>query len=61
MSQLIVRKKGIKHLLAYNFFKNNSYKLSDVAICKARTRCNYKIFDSIKNKLINKFVISQNG
>ena len=60
MSQSIVQDKGIKHLLSYNGLFNNSCELSDAAICKARTRCNYSIFDSIKNKLVDKFTIKNN-
>ena len=55
MAQLLVKNKGIKHLLAYNNMDNCSLSVSDAGICKSRQRCEYYIFESIKNKLISKF------
>ena len=57
MSQLIYHKKGINHLIAINYFKDNKYKITDAAICKARVRCGFNIFYQIKNKLIDHFLI----
>lgn len=60
MAQLLVKNKGIKHLLAYDKLDTQSYLVSDAAICKSRQRCNYRIFESIKNKLVNKFTNNVN-
>ena len=60
MSQLIYHKKGINHLIAINYFKNNKYKITDAAICKARVRCGFNIFDQIKHKLVDHFFSSNN-
>ena len=57
---IIYHKKGINHLIAINYFKNNEYKITDDAICKARVRCGFSIFDQIKNKLVNHFFNSNN-
>ena len=55
MSKVLTKNKGIKHVLAFNNYFNNSDIISDAAICKARNKCSYEIFDNIKTNLISKF------
>ena len=60
MSKVLVKNNGIKHVLAYNNYFDNSCNISDVAICKARNKCCFDIFDKIKNNLISKFTKRNN-
>ena len=56
MSQVLKNNNGIRHTIAFNLLQENNFKyISDTALCKARKKCSYVIFDKIIKILVDKF------